>query len=175
MYTLSSNAKAVRSWQSLYYQSHTLLAHSASLPPHFCFLPSLAPPLSHGHGFQYRSLVLKSIILWIVIVLLQWLVLTSFLLSLQCWKDAQRAPCTTASLTPAGRLLLTQEHLQACTCTALTLIPVYGCPSTPFHWDSPAVCSKSALQWKQEFLLLLGSFRHAFVLNAVFSCLSALM
>lgn len=54
----------------------------SSLPLHFCFSPSLPSPLSHGHGFQYRSLILKRIILWVIIVLLQWLAVTIFLLPL---------------------------------------------------------------------------------------------
>lgn len=101
-----------------------------SLPLHFCFSPSFPSPLSHGHGFQYCSLVLKRIILWIIIVLLQWLAVTIFLLPL----PAGRMPKGLPAQQQARRLLEgccqhrpmgTQQH-------TLTSGSAASLPSAPF-------------------------------------------
>lgn len=102
MYPLSTNRSRGKLTlpQSLrcHWCCSTLLS---SLPLHFCFSPSLPSPLSHGHGFQYRSLILKRIILWIIIVLLQWLAVTVFLLPL----PARRMPKGLPAQQQARRLL----------------------------------------------------------------------
>lgn len=103
MYPFSSNTEAVGSWyyRSLCATTGATLPALISFPLHFCFSPSFASPLSHGHGFQYCSLVLKRIILWIIIVLLQWLAVTILLLPL----PAGRMPKGLPAQQQARRLL----------------------------------------------------------------------
>lgn len=77
-----------------------------------------------------------------------------------CWKDAQRASGSTASVTPAGRLLLTQAHVhaQAHTHTALAVLSLCSCPSSS---TKAAGISPPA-----------GFLRCAFLLNALPNFLS---
>lgn len=113
-----------------------------SLPLHFCFSPSFAFTLSHGHGFQYRSVVLKRIILWIIIVLLQWLAVTIFLLPL----PAGRMPKGLPAQQQARRLLegCCQHRPTGMQQHTLTSGTAASLPSAPF-FVSFQQCSKIVL------------------------------
>lgn len=89
----------------------TALPSSASFPTSPWLSPSFSSPLSCGHGFQYCSLVLKKDNFedhYRVITVISFNYLS---IHTSCWKDAHRAPCSAASVTPAGRLQPTQARV----------------------------------------------------------------
>lgn len=90
-----------------------------------------------------------------------------------CWKDAQRAPCSTASVTPAGRLLLTQAHVHAQAHTPNS----YSAASRLLSFQTLSLRASSSFlkqcpSMEAGISPPSGLLGCAFVLNALFSLLS---